>query len=192
NIHVWGHADVNGQLYTPRPGVGACTAGAVTGLTDGGSISVADSLVSLPKARTFPVPPLSATPGTNTGTIDGGIGSPGLSATTFCASLGLVIGVNCDCLTSSGGSAAGGAIGSYKTLVISGGGADVTLPNISVSQNYELKIAVTTAAQTVNVNSLGGKGNVTFDYTSDTQRLILQVAGKNPDGSEMATPFDLS
>src|SRR5262249_52173210 len=148
--------------------------------------------VSLPKAMTFPVPPLSATPGTNTVTIDGGMGSTALSATTFCASLGLVIGVNCDCLTSSGGSAPRGPLGSYKTRVLSGGGADVTLPNISVPQNCELKIAVTTAAQTVNVNSLGGKGNVTFDYTSDTQRLILQVAGKNPDGSEMATPFDLS
>src|SRR5262249_56074531 len=105
--------------------------------------------VSLAKAMTFPVPPLSATPGTNTVTIDGGMGSTVLSATTFCASLGLVIGVNCDCLTSSGGSAAGGAIGSYKTLVISGGGAGVTLPNISGSQNYQLKISLTTPPPTV-------------------------------------------
>src|SRR5262249_61838553 len=101
NIHVWGHADVNGQLYTPRPGVGACTAGAVTGLTDGGSISVADSLVSLPKAMTFPVPPPSATPRTHTVTIDGGMGSTGLSATTVCAALGLGIGVDLDCPASS-------------------------------------------------------------------------------------------
>src|SRR5262249_56038401 len=115
NIQVGGHADVNGKLDAPRPGVGACTAGAVTGLTDGGSISVADSLVSLPKAMTFPVPPLSATPGTNTVTIDGGMGSTVLSATTFCASLGLVIGVNCDCLTSSGRSAPGPPVASPPT-----------------------------------------------------------------------------
>jgi hypothetical protein len=132
------------------------------------------------------------TPGTNTVTVDGGMGNTIASATAFCASLGLVMGVNCDCKTSTGGSAAAGAAGTYKTLVINGGGADVTLPNISVSQHYELVIQGASPAQTININSLSGKGDVTFNYANDNQQIVLMVAGKNPDGSDMATPFDLS
>jgi len=197
NIHVWGSADVNGHLYTPRPGVGACTAGAVTGLTEGGSINVAGSLISLPKSMQFPVPPFSAAPGFTNITIDGTMGSTPLTATAFCASLGLVLGVppagNCDCLTAAGGSAAGGATGTnYTTVVINGGGADITLPNISVSQNYNLNIVGASPNQTVNINSLNGKGNVTFDYANNNQMITIKVAGKNPDGTDMATPFDLS
>jgi hypothetical protein len=75
---------------------------------------------------------------------------------------------------------------------VAGTGADVTLPNVSVSQNYNLQFEGASPSQTININSLGGKGNVNFDYASDTQMITLKVAGKNADGTDMATPFDLS
>ena len=201
NIHVWGSADVNGHLYTPRPGVGACTAGAVTGLTEGGSINVAGGLVSLPKALQFPVPPFSVTPPTNNITIDNGfLGNTLATAANACATLGsignppvpLTLGVNCDCLTSAGGSAAMGVAGNYTTIVVNGNGTNVTLPNISVSKNYTLDIKGASPNETVNINSLVGKGNVNFDYANDNQMITLMVAGKNADGSEMPVAFDLS
>src|SRR6185436_9594110 len=102
----------------------------------------------------------------NTVTIDGSMGATVASATTFCASLGLTLGVNCDCLTSSGASAAAGTAGTYKSLVVNGGGADITLPTISVSQHYDLISKGASPAQTVNINSLSGKGDVTFDYAT--------------------------
>jgi hypothetical protein len=44
----------------------------------------------------------------------------------------------------------------------------------------------------VNLNSISGTGNVQFDYASNNQMVILKIAGKNPDGSDMTTPFDFS
>ncbi len=194
NLHIWGSSTVEGNLYTPRSGVGACTAGAVTGLDSGGSAAVTGSMVQLPKAVTYPQPTFSAVPPTSTVTINAALlGSTIASATAACLSVGLTLGVNCDALTSGGGSAAAGAIGTYTTLVVNGGGADVTLPTVVVSSGYTLDIkGANTPGQTVNLNSITGTGNLQFDYASNNQMVILKIAGKNPDGSDMTTAFDLS
>jgi hypothetical protein len=82
---------------------------------------------------------------------------------------------------------------SGTTLTINGGGADVTLPSVVVASGYTLIINGTPApGQTVNINSLSGTGNVQFNYSGVNPSVILKIAGKNPDGTDMATPFDLT
>jgi Tfp pilus assembly protein PilX len=202
NLHVQGSVDVNGNLYTARPGVGACTAGAVTGLT--GTCDPSDpachssmiqGLVSLPKPVIFPIPAFSTMPGTNTVTVNGTmLGNTLATATAACASLGLVIGVNCDARTASDASAFGGAVGTYTKLVIGGTGADITVPNVSVANGFELVVKGSSSpSQKVNINSLNVDGDLTFEYANNDASVIMQFAGKNADGSEMtSTPFNLS
>ena len=51
NLTISGSVDVQGNLYTPRTGVGACTAGAVDALTEIGHAHVEGSIVQLPDRR---------------------------------------------------------------------------------------------------------------------------------------------
>src|SRR5262249_60466286 len=92
NLHVQGSVDVHGNLYTPREGVGACTAGAVTGLS--GTCdpadptcrgSMIDGMVHLPKAGLFPITSFSTTPATGTVTVNGSLlgGATGTPATAL-------------------------------------------------------------------------------------------------------------
>mgnify|MGYP005810818015 CR=1 FL=1 len=64
NLNIYGNADIGGTLSTPRVGVGACSAGAVTAIT--GSLSAIDGLSELPQSVSYPLPdpptPLSSTP----------------------------------------------------------------------------------------------------------------------------------
>jgi hypothetical protein len=207
NLHVQGSVDVNGNLYTARPGVGACTAGAVTGLT--GTCDPSDpschssmiqGLASLPKPVIFPLPTFSTTPATNTVTVNatllGATGAGTLAtATAVCASLGLTIGTNCDLQTSTGVSATTCvAACTYKKLVVGGTGADITLPNVNVANGFEMVITGSSApSQKININSLNVDGDLTFTYANNDASVIMQFAGKNADGTEMTTtPFNLS
>ncbi len=213
NLHVQGHANVGGNLYVPRDGVGACTEGATgasTGLTGtvcdhvvdptciNGSV---DNMVKLPKAVIFPVPtfPPSATPGTGTLTVNAALlGNTVATATATCTSLGLTLGTppagNCDLKTAAGDSAAAGTAGAYTQLVVGGTGADIALPNVTVPSGFELVINGSSApSQKVNINSLNVDGDLTFAYTNNDASVIMQFAGKNADGTEMTTPvFNLS
>ena len=47
----------------------------------------------------------------------------------------------------------------------------------------------------MNINSLAGTGSVEFESNMTgplNESVVLKIAGKNADGTEMATPFDLS
>src|SRR4029079_7559331 len=58
NLSLGGSSDINGNLYTPRAGVGDCTEGTVTALDENGGADVNGSIVQLPAAVTYPTPPL--------------------------------------------------------------------------------------------------------------------------------------
>jgi Tfp pilus assembly protein PilX len=174
NIHVQGSVDVGGNVYTPREGVGACTAGAVDGLTG----TIDGQLVKLPTDVAFPIPTLSAIPPTTAVTLDAALLATPAAA---CAALGQVSGPNC--------------VVSGSTITLAGGGADLTLPTVTVASGITLQIAGAQPAQNVNINALLGNG--TFEVNANTtglnnQSVVLKVAGKNADGTEMAVPFDLS
>jgi Tfp pilus assembly protein PilX len=205
NLHVEGSVDINGNLYTPREGVGSCTAGSVTGLSGtcdpsdptcvGSSIQ---SMVHLPKAVMFPIPTFSTVPGTNTVTVNAAtLGSTPVTAAAVCASFvpPLVFGTNCDLQTSTGASAFGGALPAagqtYTKLVVGGTGADVTLPNMVVSNGFEMIInGSSSPSQKVNINSLNVDGDLTFQYPNNDASVIMQFAGNGLDPT--VAPFALS
>jgi hypothetical protein len=221
NIHLQGSTDMNGNLYTPRQGVGSCTEGAVVALTETGSaMNVNGDLVHLPAVVAYPTPTMSATPPTNTVTVDSALLNSSVpagpatalaSAGNACAQLGLVLTTttppvagNCDVRNASGQSVTSGAAGPFTTIV-AGTGAnnapDLTLPSVVVGSGITLKIeGASTPGQTVNVNSLTGSGNIQVDAniagtgpggtTPLDQSVVLKIAGKNADGTEMAIPLD--
>ena len=49
---------MQGNLYTPRTGVGACTTGAVDALSETGSAQIRGSIIQLPAPVNYPAPPL--------------------------------------------------------------------------------------------------------------------------------------
>ena len=80
-----------GKLYTPRSGVGTCSSGVVTALTQSGGATVTGGLVELPQQWTPPTPTIitpNPPPPTTNLTIN---------STTTCASLASVLsgGVTC-------------------------------------------------------------------------------------------------
>jgi len=182
NIHIDGSVAVQGNVSTPRSGVGSCTAGAVTGLTEGGSATVTGSMVELPKVVAYPTPTFSATPPTTTVTLD--TTEFAKTAAQICTDLGLVSGTNCSVNTGT------------KTITVDGGGSDVTLPNVVVPNGSKMVFNGSYPPNNVNINSLTGAGNieVSANLTSITQNqsVVMKVAGKNSDGTEMTVPFDLS
>jgi type IV pilus assembly PilX-like protein len=180
NLHIWGSVDVQGNLYTPKTGVGSCTANAVTGLTEGGSANVEGSMVPLPTVVSYPVPSFSATPPTTAVTINSTLMA---NPTNACTSLGLTLGTNCAYNAGT------------KTLTVDGAGADVTMPSVSVSGGYTLVFAGHAPPNNININSLTGSGDIQIaaNLVTDTgQAVVLKIAGKNSDGTDMATPVDLA
>ncbi|HKT79311.1 MAG TPA: pilus assembly PilX N-terminal domain-containing protein [Vicinamibacterales bacterium] len=180
NLHIQGSVDVQGNLYTPRPGVGECTSGAVTGLTEGGSADVSGSMVQLPTEVLYPTPTFSTVPPTTTVTINAALLA---SPATACSSLGLTLGTNCTVNAIT------------KTVTVDGNGTDVTMPSVVVSTGFKLVVAGNNPAQTVNINSLSGAGDVEFSSNVSgplNESVVLKVSGKNPDSTDMTVPMDLS
>jgi Tfp pilus assembly protein PilX len=188
NIFVGGSVDVGGNIYTPRQGVGACTAGAVTGLT--GTIS--GQLVPLPGALVFPPPVFPIQPPTTTVTLDAAaLGTAAAQATT-CTALGLTLGTNCS-VTGS-------------TLTVDGHGLSVVMPNVVVGSGITLLfVGANTPGQTIDINSINGSVGAAVETSvnnvaGNDQSVILRIAGKKADGTDMMgtnpvtdpSPFDLS
>jgi Tfp pilus assembly protein PilX len=196
NLHIQGSVDVEGNLYTPRSGVGTCSAGAVTGLTEGGSAQVDGSMVQLPKAVAYPKPIFSTVPPTTSVTIN----STGLLAANkvaTCAALGLTYG---DTTTVP----VGNCTVSGSTLTVDGHGSDVTLPSVTVANGITLVFQGNSPPANVNINSLDGTGAVQVNANMTgalNQEVVLKVAGKNPvgvtsptlaDPTDMVTPINLA
>jgi Tfp pilus assembly protein PilX len=178
NLEIQGSVDVQGNLYSPRTGVGTCEDGAVVALSETGHATVeGGSPIQLPTEVEFPPPVFSTTPPTNTVTINAALLS---NPATACSSLGLTLGTNCSI--------------SGTTVTVDGGGSDVTMPSVVIGSGYTLKIAGHSPAQNVNINSLTGSGNFQVDANllgAGNESVVLKVAGLNPDSTEMTTALDL-
>ena len=210
NMHIQGSVDVHGNMYSPKTGLGDCTAGNITAeSTTGGGWSVSCSngdtgndptnpcLMKLPTAVVYPPPVLSTLPDANlTVTIGSGASGSTTPAGT-CSAFGLTSPV---CTFNA----------LLKTVTIDAHGADVTLPNVVMNSGYSLIIQGSSPApQNININSFGGSGNMTIRANKGTlvggvltdvgESVVLKVAGKNPtsvvstlpDPTDMAAPFDL-
>ncbi len=180
NIHVQGSFDLGGNIYSPRTGVGACSAGGVTAETlTGGGWTQNGSLMKLPHVLVYPPPVFSVVPPTTTVTVDSTLlGTPA----TACSSLGLTLGTNC------------AVDAAAQTVTVTGHGTDVTMPNVVISSGYKLIIVGNQpAAQNVNINSFSGdlQINANLGATDVGESVVMKISGKNADGTEMTTPFTL-
>jgi hypothetical protein len=102
--------------------------------------------------------------------------------TAACWSLGLTGGTNCTIDTVN------------QTVTVSGGGTDVTMPSVVVSGGYKIIfVGHAPQAQNVNINRFTGdvQINANLGATDAGESVVLKVSGKNPDGTEMATPFSM-
>ena len=183
NLHITGSVQVQGNLYTPRTGVGDCTEGNVTGLTEGGSADVTGSEVQLPTAVVYPPPVFSVTPPTTAVTINAALLA---DPATACSSLGLTLGAP----------PVGSCTVSGTTVTVDNDGADVTMPSVTVDGGFTLTFTgAVSPGQNVNINSLNGMGSVEVNANIAgplNESVVLKIAGKNADGTDMTTPFDLS
>jgi hypothetical protein len=178
NLTIAGSVDVYGNLFTPRTGVGTCTAGAVTALTETGNANVGGSTIPLPANIAYPTPQLpSPLPGTSTISINSS------NAASGCSALGLSSG--CTVTTSGNG-------GNTNYVISVSSTGPISLPSISLSSHVTLEFAGTSPAQTVNLNSLDltGGGTIAVKASASNQSVIVNLAGKNPDGTNMATVMD--
>jgi hypothetical protein len=180
NLQIQGAVNVDGNLYTPRTGVGSCQANAVDALSELGKATVAGSIVQLPTNVVYRTPPLpSPLPPTNSVSITGTTGA--------CAALGFTAANgNASWCTTSGS-------GNNQKVAIDSGGAALSLPSIALGSQVTLEIAAHSApAQQVNINSLDltGGGTIAVKATSNTQSVIFNLVGQNPDGSNMTTVMD--
>ncbi len=173
NLEIAGSVDVQGNLYSPRTGVGTCEDGAVVALTETGHATVeGGSPIKLPTEVEFPSPVFSTTPPTNSVTIN---------SATACTDLGLAV-ANCTYNAAS------------KVVTVDGLGSDVTLPSVVIASGYTLKLVAHSPAQNVNINSLTGSGNFQVDAnlsSAGNEAVVLKVAGLASDGTELATAIDL-
>jgi hypothetical protein len=178
NLTITGSADVGGKLFTPRTGIGACTNGAngaIDGLTEGGSATVAGGMVKLPAALVYPAPQM---PGPSTlGDVSGSVGSGGIT----CALLGQPP-ANC---TENAGT---------NTITLDGHGLTLSLPSVTLTSHTNLVLTAGTPSSRYNVNSLTLQGGSTLGIaaTSPAQGVILGIVGKDSTGTAIATPVDLT
>jgi hypothetical protein len=185
NLSISGSVDVQGNLYSPRTGVGTCDEGAVTALTESGSAQVSGSVVQLPTVVTYP-PPVVPSPSP---LADVGLSSGGDQATT-CGALGLTPGAIADV---SAGTAQCNVTG--DTITINGNGSTLSLPTLSLSAGVDLvMVASGPVAAQYNFNSisLAGGSTIGASATSPTESVLVNVVGKNPDSSDIAVPIDFT
>jgi len=162
---------VNGTLSTPRGGVGSCTANNVTALTISGKATVTEGLVRLPQevkmktpAAISPAPPLTDVEFKKTG------GCPDPSLALYCT---------------AGATAAG-----LTPLMISPPTPQtvVSMGDVNLSAGAQL----TLQAGVYEINSITALGNAALVIDSTDGPVIIRVAGKADDGSELTIPINLS
>jgi hypothetical protein len=188
NLAISGSVDVQGNLYTPRTGVGDCSNGvngATEALTESGNAAINGSMIQLPTTVVYPTPMLpgpSLLPAVS-------LSSGGTSATT-CGLLGLTPGTAANVAT---GAAQCNVTGDTIT-VTSFGLSGLSLPSISLTSHVDLVLVAGSPAAQINFNSisLSGGSTVGISATSSTQSAVVGIIGKNPDNSTIATPVDFT
>ncbi len=152
NLTESGGALINGSLSTPRTGVGNCTNGSVTALTQQGNTDVTEGISLLPQAVQYypPDPPTPLPP-----TTDLNIGN-----TSLCSNIGLT---------------SGSCSGTAGNLTIDPGGTTIALGDVHITGGA----AITLHAGTYNINSLKLTGGATLAI--GTGPAILNMAGTGTD-----------
>jgi len=194
NLQIAGTVTVQGNLVTPRTGVGACTQGNVTALTETVHATVQDSEIKLPTAIVYPTPTIPAYSGL-LGVTNALL--PGTTLTT-CALLGptLTQGTVAEVLAGTkqcSVTALGG--GASQVTLNNTTGSPLSLPSISPNGHVNF-VLVAGGPDPVQYNfnsiSLGGGASIGVSATSPTQKVVVDIVGKDSSGTAIANPLDLS
>ena len=180
-----GGIDVNGNLSTPRQGVGACTANAVTACT-GSSVCNTTSLQQLPQAVALPTPQIP-TPST---TALQSITTPNANpATGTCHDLGLIAGTNCTVIMGATG-ADPDSIVVWNTSI-----TPLKLPELDLKGKTQLILLAppnNTITNTFDINSikLSGQATLGMDTNSAGSGVVVNIVGKDSSGVDVPYPID--
>jgi hypothetical protein len=175
NMTISGNAMVNGNLYTPRSGVGSCTAGNVTALT-GSTAQVNGSIVQLPKAVTF-TPPVQPAPSTRD-PVD--FNSSGGSV---CSDLGFPF---------SGAASVATCTLNGNDVILDGHGATVSLPEVRINGHANVILIAGIPPAQYNFNSIfiASQSDISVKATSPDQKAVVDIIGQDKAGATIATPMD--
>jgi Tfp pilus assembly protein PilX len=157
---------INGNLSTPRSGVGTCSTSNVTAWTDTTTNQLNGSIVQLPQTVVLPTPPApNPMPGTTNHTFNNGT----------CAGNGVA--ANCS-QTADGYAFSGGAINSSGTCGSpSNPPAPTTFDNITINGNTNLHL--TAGCYNFNSVSLSGGAQIVID----SGPVIINIAGQGISGN---------
>jgi hypothetical protein len=161
--------DIHGSLSTPRKGVGACTAGNVTGLTQGGGATVDKGMNPLPQEIKYPDPePINPVPP---------LDAQKFQANKTCAQIGTMP----FCTNSASGD--GHTI--TPTVTNPPGQTEVYLGNVTLNAGEVLHLH----AGIYNVNSFLENGGAQI-YVDDGP-VVINVEGSDGSGGELANPITI-
>ena len=171
NLSIGGSVEVQGNLYTPRTGVGTCDQGHVNALSETGNAEVSGSTVQLPSEIIYPTPTIPAPSLLSEASIQH-------ADATACPALGLTA-ANC---TING-----------DNIIIDGHGATLSLPSVRLTGHGNIVLVASSPPAQYNFNSIfvGSQADISTKATSSTQAVIVDVVGLNPDNSTIATPIDM-
>ena len=171
NLSVAGQVTVNGNLDTPRTGVGNCTNGNITALSTSGQATVSGDTIQLPQAKTYPAPsaPSPQPPTTNVS----------MTSSTTCFSLGWTP-TNLSMLTATCSKNS-----TTNTITITANGSALVFGNLALSGGTNLVIdsgtGGLTSPVTFNVNSFVMSGNSTLSLAANTS-VTMGVRGEGVTG----------
>lgn len=169
NLTIGGQTTVNGNLDTPRTGVGNCNNGNITALSESGQASVSGDTIQLPQPKTYP-DPVAPSPLPPTSSVS-------ITSSSTCASFGLTLPAVCT------GTAAAG-------FTLTANGATLSLGNVSVSSGVMITVAGgVSSTVTMNVNTFSMTGGSGIALASGTS-LLMNVAGQGYGENDTVVDFE--
>ena len=165
NLSIGGQVVVNGNLDTPRTGVGNCTNGNITAIAaSGGNATVNGEIIPLPQAKVYPPPAAPSDPyipGTTALSI-----TPSKPCSDFA-------------IPAATGSCFKDPITNIFTITASGA-TPIVLPNLAMSGGA--RVVLLGANITLNVNSFSMAGGSTLTIGPSTS-VVMNVAGQGVGGA---------
>jgi Tfp pilus assembly protein PilX len=189
NLNLGGTVSVDGSLYTPRSGVGACSPGSVSAETlSSTQATVTGGMIPLSEAKSYPSPSIP----TNTVTQDLGLSSSmtALQCQALLGAAALQSGTTAWSCTKSG--SGGSAVFHLSPPTPD---APLYLHDLNLGSNVNLSIEGT-GNEVINANSFEAQGNTSLSITNTTTTVNLTGNGVNPvmdfAGNYSTTAFDPS
>jgi hypothetical protein len=189
NLNLGGTVTVDGSLYTPRSGVGACSPGSVSAETlTSNQATVTGGMIPLSAAKAYPDPIIP----TNTVTADVALSSSmtGLQCQALLGAAALQSGTTAWSCTKSG-------TGANAVFHLSPPTPDAPLyvHDLNLGSNVNLSIEGT-GNEVINANSFEAQGNTSLSISNTTTTVNLTGNGVDPvmdfAGNYSTTAFDPS